>query len=117
MNHSKVCSLAADGGILMEADMPTLDYSKLPPAALLRVGEIVRPHGPVPLSRTAWYEAVAAGAAPPPVLRRPRMTVWRWQDVLDYLERLAGAGDPPARRRELAAPAGGEHSVDMQPRG
>lgn len=73
--------------------MANLDYSRLPPQALLRCAEIVRPVGPVPMSRTRWYEAVAAGEAPAPVRRGPRCTLWLWADVLNFLERLAG--DPP----------------------
>lgn len=66
-----------------------LDYSKLPDEALLHAVEVHRPHGPVPLGRTAWNEAVRRGAAPQPVVRRHRSTLYRWADIRDYLDRLA----------------------------
>ena len=66
---------------------PTIDFNKLSPEALVRAGDFLRP-GPVPFGPTAWYELVAAGKAPPPAVRRPRFTVWRWRDVQAFLEAL-----------------------------
>jgi hypothetical protein len=62
-----------------------LDFKSMPPEALLRAGDFLRP-GPVPLGKTAWHELVAAGKAPPPVMRRPRLTLWAWRDVRSFLE-------------------------------
>lgn len=68
---------------------PTIDFNRLPPEALVRAGDFLRP-GPVPLGSTAWHALVAAGKAPPPVIRRPRFTVWRWRDVQIFLEKMGG---------------------------
>ncbi len=69
--------------------MPRIDFNALPPEALLRSGDFLRPSGPVPVGRTVWSEMVADGRAPAPVVRRPRLTCWRWCDVREFLERFA----------------------------
>lgn len=70
--------------------MPRIDFNTMPPEALLRAGDFLRPAGPVPVGRTTWYEMVADGRAPAPVVRRSRLTCWRWGDILEWLNRLAG---------------------------
>lgn len=69
--------------------MVKIDFPNLPDAALLRAGDFLRP-GPVPLGRTAWAEMVADGRAPQPVVKRPRLTCWRWRDIREFLDTLAG---------------------------
>lgn len=68
--------------------MPRIDFNTLPPEALLRAGDFLRPSGPVPVGRTAWSEMVADGRAPAPVVRRPRLTCWRWCDIRSWLNEL-----------------------------
>lgn len=68
---------------------PPVDFTRLPPEALLRACDFLRP-GPVPLASTAWHERVADGRAPQPVVRGPRLTVWRWRDVQVFLEKMGG---------------------------
>ena len=80
-NHEK----AATGKV--RKPRPKIDFNKLSPEALVRAGDFLHP-GPVPFGSTAWHELVVAGKAPPPVIRRPRFTVWRWRDVQAFLEAL-----------------------------
>lgn len=87
------------------ASMRTLDYTALPPEALMRARDIL----PVlPYGRSVWYREVAAGRAPQPVMRG-RVTAWRWGDVRRYLRRLAGDRDdatPDVRSARRTAPFG-----------
>ncbi|WP_372723271.1 helix-turn-helix transcriptional regulator [Immundisolibacter sp.] len=69
-----------------------MKYDDLPNTALLRLSEIIRPEGPVPLRRTKWLDMVKAGEAPAPVVSRHRFTAWRWDDVKAFLEQLASGG-------------------------
>lgn len=77
-----------------------MDYKSLPPDALLRTNEICRPLGPVPYSKSGWLKRVADGRAPQPVLRSPRMTVWRWSDIRTYLQDLAAGGSDAGSETE-----------------
>lgn len=75
-----------------------MDFRKLPDEALLRIPELVRPHGPLPFARSRWLEEVAAGRAPQPVRLGKRCTCWKWGDIRKYLDELAkGADDGHAR--------------------
>ena len=42
----------------------------------------------VPYGKSKWAELVKSGAAPAPVVRQPRATLWRGQDILDFVRRL-----------------------------
>ncbi len=66
-----------------------IDYRTLPDEALLHAVEVYRPHGPVPMARTAFNEAVRRGDAPQPVVRGHRSTLYRWGDIRAYLHKLA----------------------------
>lgn len=69
-----------------------MNFNDLPDEALLRAEQFLMPNGPVPYRRTAWDDAVRAGNAPAPVIRRHRFVVWRWSDIKVYLRQL-GAGE------------------------
>ncbi|ANX03406.1 hypothetical protein PG2T_03820 [Immundisolibacter cernigliae] len=56
---------------------------------MIHAVEVHRPHGPVPMGRTAFNEAVRRGEAPQPVQRRHRSTLYRWGDIREFLEKLA----------------------------
>ncbi|WP_448507280.1 helix-turn-helix transcriptional regulator [Immundisolibacter sp.] len=68
--------------------MSKIDYTTLPPDALLRSADFLRP-GPVPMGRTLWAEMVADGRAPAPAVRQGRLTAWRWGDIRKFLADLA----------------------------
>ena len=56
------------------------------------------------MSRSWWHEQVRIGAAPAPVIRRPRCTRWRLVDVADFWARFAAeaASDTDACDRIVA---------------
>ena len=51
---------------------------------LLRARQVVNPNGPVPISRSHWWELVRRGDAPQPV-RMGRITAWRQSDIAMFL--------------------------------
>lgn len=66
---------------------PKFDLANLPGNALVGIDAIVAAG---PYARTKFYAEMQAGRAPKPVMQLPKCTRWRWQDVLDWLDSLAG---------------------------
>ncbi len=52
---------------------------------LLRLSEIVRPNGILPISKSTWWAGVASGRYPKPVKLGPRITAWRVSDIAQLL--------------------------------
>lgn len=88
-----------------------MNFRELPDEALLRTAQFLQPHGPIPYQKTRWADAVANGEAPQPVIRRHRLTVWRWGDLREWLIQQAAGGIEEASRanpkRKAAEKAGG----------
>lgn len=55
---------------------------------LLRLAQILAPLGPIPISKSQWWEGVRKGVYPQPVKLGPRITAWRASDI----ERLIKEG-------------------------
>src|SRR4051794_19128982 len=47
----------------------------------VRLSSILYPNGPIPVSRSTWWNAVKTGRFPKPIKLGPRTTVWRVEDV------------------------------------
>jgi predicted DNA-binding transcriptional regulator AlpA len=58
---------------------------------LLRITDIIAPHGPVPVGKSTWWEGVRQGRFPQPIKLGPRITVWRLEDIEDFLTNGADA--------------------------
>src|ERR1041385_4589029 len=56
----------------------------------------------VPYGKSKWAELVKSGAAPAPVVRQPRATLWRGQDILDFVRRCGGVGSAYLARKAWA---------------
>ncbi|WP_127143122.1 helix-turn-helix transcriptional regulator [Pelagibacterium montanilacus] len=52
---------------------------------LLRLSDILRPHGPIPISRSAWWSGVREGRYPQPVKLGPRTTCWKAEDIEAFI--------------------------------
>lgn len=52
-----------------------------PREGLVRLESILAPRGPIPVSRSAWWQGVADGRFPQPVKLGPRTTAWRAADI------------------------------------
>lgn len=54
---------------------------------LRRLPLIIKPHGPIPVSRATWWAGVKSGRFPAPIKLGPRITAWRDADIqklIDY---------------------------------
>jgi predicted DNA-binding transcriptional regulator AlpA len=54
---------------------------------LLRLKSIIQPGGPVPVSKSTWWQGVKDGRFPQPVKLGPRITAWRAEDIRELLEK------------------------------
>ena len=62
-------------------DKPTQSTS-----GFLRVKDIIAPNGPIPVSRSTWWQGVKDGRFPKPLKLGARVTVWRVDDIRDLIE-------------------------------
>lgn len=53
------------------------------------------------MSLSAFYDALAAGEVPPPVIRAPRCTRWRLTDAREWLRQRAERGSDPAEAAKV----------------
>lgn len=51
----------------------------------LRLGEVLAPRGPIPVSRSTWWAGVKSGRYPAPLKLGPRITVWRESDIQELV--------------------------------
>ncbi len=58
----------------------------LPETGLVRLKQILAPFGPIPVSKSTWWQGVKDGRFPKPVKLGPRTTVWRWEDIRRLIE-------------------------------
>jgi predicted DNA-binding transcriptional regulator AlpA len=47
----------------------------------VRLTAILSPAGPIPVSRSSWWDGVRNGRYPQPVKLGPRTTAWRVEDI------------------------------------
>jgi len=47
----------------------------------VRLRDIIAPHGPLPISRSTWFQWAKLGRTPAPIKLGPRVTVYRRADV------------------------------------
>lgn len=62
----------------------------LPDTGLLRLSAILGPAGPIPVSKSTWWEGVRSGRYPKPLKLGPRVTVWRVEDIRALIETGVG---------------------------
>jgi len=67
-----------------------LQCDGLPKDGLVRLWDILRPTGPIPMSKSTWWAGVEDGRYPKPVKLGPRITAWRVEDIRRLIE--AGGG-------------------------
>ena len=60
----------------------------LPSEGFVRLRFIIAPLGPIPVSRSTWWQGVKDGRFPQAVKLGPKTTVWRVQDIRDLIKRL-----------------------------
>lgn len=56
-----------------------------PSAGLVRLKEIIAPHGPLPICRSTFLAGVRTGRFPQPVKIGPRISAWHAEDISDLI--------------------------------
>ena len=64
---------------------------------LLRLPQVLAPYGPIPVSRTQWWEGVRSGRFPSPLRLGPRTVAWRKRDIDALVESGARMTSEPVR--------------------
>ena len=59
---------------------------QLPETGLLRLRQIIAPHGPIPVSKSTWWAGVKDGRFPKPLKLGARVTVWRAEDIRGLIQ-------------------------------
>lgn len=52
-----------------------------PRTGFVRLSQILSPTGPIPVSKSTWWQGVKNGRFPKPTKLGPRTTVWRAEDI------------------------------------
>jgi prophage regulatory protein len=60
----------------------------LPKTGFVRIRQIIKPAGPIPIGKTTWWAGVRSGRFPQPIKIGPLTTVWRVEDIRELIERL-----------------------------
>lgn len=63
-----------------------MNYSMFPATGLVRLSAILAPHGPIPVSKSTWWQGVKDGRFPKPLKLGPRTTVWKAEDIRALFE-------------------------------
>lgn len=58
-----------------------MSNSSFPETGFVRLPRILAPAGPIPVSKSTWWEGVRTGRFPKPVKLGPRITAWRVEDI------------------------------------
>jgi predicted DNA-binding transcriptional regulator AlpA len=66
------------------------NLNALPQAGFVRLAQILPPAGPIPVSKSTWWEGVRTGRFPKPVKLGPRITAWRVDDIRALIEFAGG---------------------------
>lgn len=61
---------------------------EMPRTGFLRLPSIIKPDGPIPVSKSTWWAGVKDGRYPKPVKLGPRITAWRVEDIRKLIEEL-----------------------------
>ncbi|MEO1043630.1 MAG: AlpA family phage regulatory protein [Pseudomonadota bacterium] len=64
-----------------------MDQSYFPQTGLVRLAQILAPEGPIPVSKSTWWQGVKDGRCPKPIKLGPRTTAWRVEEIRALYER------------------------------
>jgi len=60
--------------------------NSFPLTGFVRLSQILSPAGPIPISKSTWWQGVKEGRFPQPQKLGPRTTVWKAEDVRALFE-------------------------------
>lgn len=63
-----------------------MTYKPFPKSGLVRLSSILAPEGPIPVSKSTWWQGVKEGRFPQSQKLGPRTTVWRAEDIRALFE-------------------------------
>ncbi|MEN8949722.1 helix-turn-helix transcriptional regulator [Planktotalea arctica] len=63
-----------------------MDVPEFPKAGFVRLSQILAPFGPIPVSKSTWWQGVKDGRFPKPMKLGPRTTVWKAKDIRALFE-------------------------------
>lgn len=59
---------------------------EFPRIGLVRLKQILAPTGPIPVSKSTWWEGVRDGRFPTPIKLGKGTTVWKAEDIWSLME-------------------------------
>ena len=65
----------------------------VPRTGFVRLSAILAPAGPIPVSKSTWWQGVKEGRFPKPQKLGPRTTVWTAESILALFEEQAPSAD------------------------
>ncbi|MBL4874829.1 MAG: AlpA family phage regulatory protein [Rhodobacteraceae bacterium] len=68
-----------------------MDYGDFPKTGFVRLSQILAPIGPIPVSKSTWWQGVKDGRFPKSQKLGPRTTVWRVEEIRALFEAEAGS--------------------------
>ena len=63
-----------------------MNEQSFPRTGLVRLSQILAPIGPIPVSKSTWWQGVRDGRFPKPLKLGPRTTAWRVEDIRALFE-------------------------------
>ena len=63
-----------------------MNNQAFPMTGLVRLSQILAPAGPIPVSKSTWWQGVKEGRFPKPQKLGPRTTVWKAEDIRALFE-------------------------------
>lgn len=63
-----------------------MSLTVFPRTGFVRLSSILAPVGPIPVSKSTWWQGVRDGRFPQPQKLGPRTTVWKAEDILALFE-------------------------------
>lgn len=73
-----------------------MQHDPFPVTGLVRLRQILAPHGPIPVSKSTWWAGVRDGRFPKPIKLGTRVTVWRAEDIAQLISGGTGHGTQKA---------------------
>lgn len=79
--------------------LPSVEGPEVAPASgllsngLRRLKSILKPQGPIPVSKSTWWSGVKSGRFPSPVKLGPRITAWREADIQRLIDKGIGSSN------------------------
>ena len=62
-----------------------MDNLVFPRTGFVRLSQILAPAGPIPVSKSTWWQGVKDKKYPKPVKLGPNMTAWRAEDIHELI--------------------------------